>query len=141
MFGINGSDASYMKKYIMHYSIGQFILLAAFMLGASFSTFAQVTVRGVIIDVVTRERLAGATVVLDEYPTGTATNVDGEFELTIHETLPFTLIISYIGYFSQDLVVDSPGQVINISLKPDAYFLEDVEITASRADSTVSSSQ
>ncbi len=121
-----------MKKNKRYNSIVQSILLVAFMFSISFSTFAQVTVRGVIIDVVTRERLAGATVVLEEYPTGTATNVDGEFELTIHETLPFTLIISYIGYFSQDLVVDSPDQVINISLKPDAYFLEDVEITTSR---------
>ncbi|HEC42708.1 MAG TPA: carboxypeptidase-like regulatory domain-containing protein [Bacteroides sp.] len=132
MFCKNRSDASYVKKNKRRFSTALYILQAAFVFGVSFSAFAQVAIRGVIIDVETRERLAGATVILKDSHTGTITNPDGEFEITFQEALPFTIVISYMGYVSQDLVVDSPGQLINISLKPDAYFIDDVEIKASR---------
>ena len=101
-------------------------------MGISFSTGAQVTIRGVITDDETGENLIGATVVIKETATGTVTNTDGEFELTVQEPLPFTLVISYVGYVSQELVIDSPGQELNVSLNQDAYLIDDVEIKGSR---------
>ena len=121
-----------MKKSNWHFSIALHLLLAGLLLGISFSTGAQVTVRGVITDDETGERLLGATVVLKETSIGTVTNTDGEFELTVQEPLPFTVLISYVGYVSQELVIDSPGQELNISLNPDAYLIDDVEIKGSR---------
>ena len=132
MFCINGTDVSYVERNKKHFSIALYILLAAFMFGVSYSTCAQVTVRGVIIDVETKERLVGATVILKDSPTGTITNPDGEFEITFQEALPFTIVVSYIGYVSQDLVIDSRGQELNISLSPEAYQLDDVVIKGSR---------
>ena len=132
MFCINGIDVSYVERNKKHFSIAFYILLAAFMFGVSYSTCAQVTVRGVIIDVETKERLVGATVILKDSPTGTVTNQDGEFEITFQEALPFTIVVSYIGYVSQDLVIDSHGQELNISLSPETYQLDDVVIKGSR---------
>ncbi len=121
-----------MKKGRRYFSIALHLFLATLLLCISFSTGAQVTVRGVITDDETGERLVGATVVLKETSIGTVTNTDGEFELTVQEPLPFTVLISYVGYVSQELVIDSPGQELNISLNPDAYLIDDVEIKGSR---------
>ena len=121
-----------MKKGRRYFSIALHLFLATLLLCISFSTGAQVTVRGVITDDETGERLVGATVVLKETSIGTVTNTDGEFELTVQEPLPFTVLISYVGYVSQELVIDSPRQELNISLNPDAYLIDDVEIKGSR---------
>ena len=69
-----------MKKNKRHFFIVLHLFLAALLLGISFSTSAQVTVRGVISDDETGERLVGATVVLKETSIGTVTNTDGEIE-------------------------------------------------------------
>ncbi|HEC44506.1 MAG TPA: TonB-dependent receptor [Bacteroides sp.] len=121
-----------MKKNKRCLSIALPIILAALLLGISFSTSAQVTVRGVIIDDETGEKLVGATIVLKETSIGTVTNTDGEFELTVQESLPITVVISYVGYVSQELYIDSPSQEFNISLNPDAYLIDDVVVTGSR---------
>ena len=121
-----------MKNNKSLFSIALHLLLAGLLMGISFSTGAQVTIRGVITDDETGENLIGATVVIKETATGTVTNTDGEFELTFQEPLPFTVIISYVGYVSQELVIDSPGQEINIGLNPDAYLIDDVEIKGNR---------
>ena len=85
-----------------------------------------------ITDDETGERLVGATVVLKETTVGAVTNTDGEFELTVQGSLPFIVVISYVGYVSQELVIDSPDQELNISLNQDAYLIDDVEIKGSR---------
>ncbi len=50
--------------------------------------------------------LPGATVLLKGTNTGTATDLQGAFQLTNLPTGPATLVISYIGYDSQEMPVD-----------------------------------
>ncbi len=120
------------KKNTWQYYVMRHFLPAAFLICISFSTYGQVRVNGVVTDAESGEKLIGATVVLKGYPTGTITNPDGEFEITFEETLPLTIIISYMGYVSQEMIVKSPNQELNISLRPDAYILADVVIRGDR---------
>ena len=121
-----------MKKYKRHFSHVLHLLVIALLLGISISISAQVTVKGVIIDDETRERLVGATIILKETTIGTVTNANGEFELAVEAPIPFTIIISYMGYVSQELAIDSPGHELIISLTPEAYRIDDVMIKGSR---------
>ncbi|MCC5908207.1 MAG: SusC/RagA family TonB-linked outer membrane protein [Balneolaceae bacterium] len=60
----------------------------------------QETVRGTVVDTQTGEALPGVNVVVEGTTIGTATNIDGEFELDV-SNLDEVLVFSYIGYDTQ----------------------------------------
>jgi propanediol dehydratase small subunit len=55
------------------------------------------TVRGVVIDDATGETIIGGTVVVQDLGTGTSTDLDGQFSLSL-DAGTYTLQVSYIGY-------------------------------------------
>jgi hypothetical protein len=63
------------------------------------------TIRGTVKDAQNGEELIGANVVVKGSTTGTVTDEDGKFSLTISQQLPVTLTISYLGYIAQEIVV------------------------------------
>ena len=60
------------------------------------SVFADINVKGTVIDADGQEPLIGVSVLVKGTTTGTVTNFDGEFELTVPDKA--TLQLSYIGY-------------------------------------------
>lgn len=102
------------------------------LLSISFSINGQVTISGVVIDEDTKEKLIGAYVVLKGTTIGSVTNIDGEFEIKVQKPLPFLIVISYVGYISQEYLIKSSGQKLTINLSPDIYFLDYVEVKGSR---------
>ena len=68
--------------------------------------FAQTTIRGKIIDNNTKETLIGANVIIKGTSIGTATNLDGYFEINTSDKFPIILIISYLGYANKEVVVE-----------------------------------
>jgi len=72
------------------------------------------------------EALPGVTVLVKGTTTGTATGVDGSYSLNVPETAG-TLIISFIGYATQERPFSGPG-TINITLADDAKALEEVVV-------------
>ena len=75
-------------------------------------------VSGTVV-VTTGEPIIGATVVQKgAQSNGTATNLDGEFALTLTGS-GRTLIVSYIGMVTQE-VTATPGKPMKISLKDDS---------------------
>ena len=79
------------------------VLLAAFSL-FSLATYAQ-TIKGVVVDAETNEALIGASVVLDGTTTGTVTDIDGTFSLSV-KSGDQKIIISYIGYVPQEISIN-----------------------------------
>ena len=79
------------------------------------------------------EGLPGVTVVVKGTTTGSSTNSDGTFLITLPatETNP-TIRVSYIGYVSQDVVVGDKAQV-NITLLEDTQTLTDVVVIGYQA--------
>ena len=89
-------------------------------------TFAQVsTITGTVTDGSTGEGLPGVSVIVKGTTNGTATDLDGKF--TIDVPNGETLLFSYIGYQSQQIVVTEAG-VINVALQTDTENLDEVVV-------------
>ncbi|MBQ8874088.1 MAG: TonB-dependent receptor, partial [Bacteroides sp.] len=91
--------------------------------GIAIGAFAQqITVNGVVQDT-QGEPIIGANILVKGTANGTITDLDGNFQLTADADA--LLVISYIGYVTQDL----PAQpVMNITLREDAEQLEEVVV-------------
>ncbi|MTB49486.1 TonB-dependent receptor [Lewinella sp. W8] len=106
-----------------------FALLLCLVLSNAVS--AQVTLRGTISDGVTNEGLIGASVLAKGTTTGTVTDLDGNWELTV-SGLPIILQFSYIGYAPTEVEVSSADQDLNVKLGGDAITTEIVEVKGRR---------
>ena len=103
-------------------------VLTCLLLVVSVAAFAQnVQVKGKVVDANTGEGVPFASVQLKGTMTGTSTDADGMYFLTVPARS--SLIFSSIGYQTQEVAVEG-RTVIDIILAPDAEFLEDVLVVA-----------
>ena len=91
-------------------------------------------IHGVVVDNQS-EPLMGASVIVKGAATGTSTDLDGNFSLRVNDGA--TLVVSYIGYISQEV---SAVDGMRIILKENAEVLEDVVVigygTVKKSDAT-----
>ncbi len=78
----------------------------------------QVTLRGIILDGDTGESLIGASVLVKGTTTGTVTDIDGVWKLTV-SGLPTILQMSYIGFATREIEITSADQQLEIELGGD----------------------
>lgn len=113
---------SNMKKY--KYS---FYLSLVLMLFFTASTFAQTgKIKGIVFDDL-GEPLPGATIVILGTTSGTATGIDGNFEISVNKG--DILKISYIGFVDQEVKI-SDNSFLRIEMKQDALTLEETVVVA-----------
>ncbi|GAB2481774.1 MAG: SusC/RagA family TonB-linked outer membrane protein [Cytophagales bacterium] len=105
------------------------LLTMAFLWGSVGWAWAQYTVTGKVTDERTGEPLIGASILLQGTTTGTITDLDGGFSITIPTNEGTTLIFSSIGYLTQNVNVAPGVSILNIQLKQDATNLEEVVVT------------
>ena len=89
--------------------------------------FAQSAVTGKVTDEA-GEPLVGAYVLVKGTTTGTSTDLDGNYSLP-NVRQGAVLVFSSIGYATQEVSVGARG-VINVTLKNDTNFLDDVVVVA-----------
>jgi len=91
------------------------------------------TVSGTITDATTGEALIGATVLVEELKSGTATNVYGYYSISLNPAT-YRLVFSYIGYqpLSREVSLDKNYR-FDIALAPQSQQLTVVEITGDKA--------
>jgi len=108
-------------------------ILAIFIL-ATHSVYAQNgTVEGLLTDVETKETIIGGNVSLEGTSYRAVTDIDGKFSMSNVKTGSYNLIITYIGYQPQTVLINvSSGKatVTNIALKSESTQMESVTITA-----------
>ncbi len=102
------------------------LLSVSFVLAIAFNAVAQRTVSGRVTDT-EGEVLPGVNVVVKGTTTGTTTDLDGNYKISVEEGA--TLIYSYIGFIEQEIAVGS-RTVIDISLSADVTQLSEVVVTA-----------
>lgn len=111
-------------------------LLLLFCLIPLWSIAQNITVKGVVKDNF-GESIIGANVTEKGTTNGMITDLDGNFSLTVQKNA--TLVISYIGYVTQEIAVKGNTQ-FNIILKEDSKALEEVVVigygTARKSDVT-----
>ena len=95
-------------------------LLCLFPLGA----MAQSAVKGTVNDD-SGEPIIGASVVEKGTTNGTVTDFDGNFSLNVKSGA--TLVVSYIGYTTQEIAVNGQS-TINVTLKEDNALLDEVVV-------------
>ena len=106
------------------------LLLLTFIL-IDFSMYAQIQIKGIVIDGLTSETLIGANVIVKGTNNGTATNFNGEYTIIHKGTLPTTLSVSYLGYKNLDIEINSKTPT-PIKLFTDSKNLKEVKVVDSR---------
>lgn len=103
----------------------------------------QETITGQVFDAQTGEALPGVNIQIQGTSTGTSTNVDGEYELTVQD-LNVILTFSYIGYTSAVVPLNGRNSV-DVQLEPSEIGLDQVVVvgygTQERSDLTGSIAQ
>ena len=85
------------------------------------------TVSGTVRDSPTQQGLPYVTVMLKGTAYGTSTDVDGAFSLTVPAGVAPVLLVSFIGYQTQEMAaVTQPGQPLIIALHPDTTMMGEV---------------
>lgn len=69
---------------------------------------------GTIIDANTKEPIEGATIQLEAVTHSVKTNRDGKFQFVTGQKLPFTLILTSVGYAAKKVVVERSPAVIEL---------------------------
>ena len=85
------------------------------------SAFAEINVKGKVIDADGAEPLIGVSVLVKGTSTGTVTDFDGNFELRVPDNA--VMQFSYIGYKSVEMPA---AKTMNITLESDAQQLQEV---------------
>ncbi|WP_250433390.1 TonB-dependent receptor [Hanstruepera flava] len=105
-------------------------ILSILLLFCGAITFAQTTISGTVVDD-NEQPVPGANVIVVGTATGTITDFDGGFSLTVNQDPPFSVQASNIGFESGTVEVTSNNQEIRIVLK-EGTSLDEVVISASR---------
>lgn len=102
------------------------MLLILLLFGGLSTVFAQSgMVQGVVTDASNGSPLPGATIQVKGTTTGTTTDVNGKYKLTVKSGA--TLIFSFIGYETQEKVVQ-PNTTVNVQLKPTVSKLNELVV-------------
>jgi iron complex outermembrane recepter protein len=101
-------------------------------------TFAQeIQVSGRITEAKTGEALVGVNITVKDRLWGTSTNAKGEFNLLVKVQPPFKLIISSVGYISQEIVVNETPDNLLIQLTEQQVLGKEVVVAASRVEENI----
>ena len=105
-----------MKKLI-------FFFITVFIFGTS---YAQNSVSGTVVDSEVGSGLPGASVVVKGTSDGVSTDFNGAFTISVETGA--TLVVSYIGYDSVEVVVGESGDLGTIELNPGENILSGVTV-------------
>jgi outer membrane receptor protein involved in Fe transport len=113
-------------------------------LAAADAVAAQIRLEGVVLDGMTFRPLADVSVYLEEIGTGTTTDGQGRFVLSLRKDGTFSLVIRHVGYrvYRREIRLRS-GEVrkLKVLLEPRVLQLEGVVLTASRMAESVFQTQ
>lgn len=107
-----------------------FITLTAIAVALCLLTAAQAgealaqEVRGTVTDADTGEPLPGATITIQGTTSGTTTDAEGQYELTLPAG-DRVLVFSFVGYVTREVPVEGREQ-IDVAMEPDVAGLEEV---------------
>lgn len=118
--GINERFPSHFRRKF------QILLLALISTVAAYAQ--QATINGTVLDENSTNSIIGATVRLKGQQGGTVTDAKGNFSLNA-KTLPVTLLISGIGYKTQEIDVYE-AEPITVNLAEEQNRLSEVVVTA-----------
>ena len=124
MFTINNLNMSNLKLKCMKKVIGLFVFLLMLGIQTSFAQTHQVT--GTVTDKSDGSPLPGVAVVIKGTQTGTATDINGKYSLSVNSNA--VLIFSFVGMQTQDVNVGTKT-VVNVSMVAASIGMDEVIVT------------
>ena len=94
------------------------------------ASFAQTTIKGKITDN-TGLPLPGANIVVVGTSSGTVSDFDGNYTLTVDQEPPLSIRVTYTGFQEQTIEITTNNQTVDVTLK-EGNELDEVVISASR---------
>ena len=105
-------------------------ILAAIFSVAAYSQ--NITLSGTVRNAVSQETVPAASITVKGTTQGTFTDDKGAFRLTV-DKLPVTLIVSSVGYETQELTVSNASDQVMISFVPTSELGQEVVVAATRS--------
>lgn len=115
-------------------------LLPILLLMQTITLFAQdqVKVSGRVLDDGTGQTLPGVNIRVKDKVVGTISNAQGDFNLTVNQAAPLTLIFSYVGYVPQELEITQDNVTgLEIRMVEQVVFGQEVVVSASRVEENI----
>jgi len=106
--------------------------LTLFLIIFSLPIIGQTTISGIVTDGDNNEPLLGATVTVKGTGEGTITNDLGKFTLTTSVKPPFSLMCTYIGFASKEVLITNETTEVNFSLGQTSIITDEIVVSASR---------
>ncbi|MES2731216.1 MAG: TonB-dependent receptor [Bacteroidota bacterium] len=95
---------------------------------------------GIVSDAETNAPLAGVSILLKGKLTGSVTDAKGHFKLNTQQNQPNTVVISMIGYQTQEMSLANGQREVTIALQPQIALGQEVVVSASRVEESLLSS-
>jgi TonB-linked SusC/RagA family outer membrane protein len=117
-----------MKKKLNRYAWFCILLISIGVKAQETKPLIQSKLEGTVIDAITMEPVIGASVNIKGTTHGVVTDLDGKFYFQTGQKLPYTLIVSYLGYKKAETVVNQNSVIINLTQEQNV--LSEVVVTA-----------
>ena len=117
-----------MRKTITHLLHALPLILCLLTINA----FAQVKLEGKVTDSNSREPLAGVSIAVKGKVIGTITDTKGNFSLNTNTPPPFQVVVSSVGFQTQELTINGNSPTLNIVLAEQITVGQEVVVSASR---------
>ncbi|WP_224997772.1 TonB-dependent receptor [Cesiribacter sp. SM1] len=117
--------------------MGKFFTLFALLLLTQFAAAqSAVTIAGKV-NIASNEPLVGVSVRIKGTSEGVVTDVDGRFSLQTQRPLPVTLVLSMVGYKTEEVKVTAPVSALSVTLSEAVEELSALVVSASRTPETL----
>ncbi|WP_420387033.1 TonB-dependent receptor [Roseivirga sp.] len=98
----------------------------------------QVKISGRVVDDATGQTLPGVNIRVKDKVVGTISSAQGDFNLTVNQSAPLTLIFSFVGYTPQEVeITESNVTGLEIRMIEQIIFGQEVVVSASRVEESI----
>jgi len=111
--------------------------LSLFTIGVKAQGNNFVVLSGTILSQDDKLPLPGVTISIKGTVAGTSTNSAGKFELRTRAKFPFTLVVSSIGFQTQEFTVNNANSGLDIELVTQTQLGREIVVTASRVEESI----
>ncbi|MDR7371442.1 SusC/RagA family TonB-linked outer membrane protein [Flavobacterium aquidurense] len=117
-----------MKKKLNRYAWICILLISIGIKAQETKPLIQSRLDGTVVDAITKQPIIGASINIKGTTHGVVTDFDGKFYFQTGQKLPYTLIVSYLGYKKTEIVATENSIVINLTEEQNV--LSEVVVTA-----------
>lgn len=118
-----------MQKRVLFYFLS-FLLLYNFSFSQTTRPVINSTLAGIVLDEKSNQPIPGASILIKGTTHGVQSDIDGNFYFQTGQKLPYTLIVSFVGYQRKEFLAE--GNPVKIYLKESSEQLNEVVVTSRR---------